>query len=57
VDNILKLKESDKGEVQLNEEKKNDINNIELNQLKYKSNSSSSTNIKNGNEVKLDADE
>ena len=60
VDNILKLKESDKGEVQLNEEikenKENNIN-VELSQLKNrKSNSSSSSNINNNNEVKLDVD-
>ena len=60
VDNILKLKESDKGEVQLNEEKnhdkKNNIN-VELSQLKNRnSNSSSSSNINNNNEVKLDVD-
>jgi len=55
VDNILKLKESDKGDVKLNGEKKNEIgdsNNVEINQLKNK-NFSSSTNI-NANEVKLD---
>ena len=55
VDNILKLKESDKGGVKLNGEKKNEIggsNNVEINQLKNK-NFSSSTNI-NANEVKLD---
>ena len=55
VDNILKLKESDKGDVKLNGEKKNEIggsNNVEINQLKDK-NFSSSTNI-NANEVKLD---
>ena len=55
VDNILKLKESDKGGVKLNGEKKNEIggsNNVEINQLKDK-NFSSSTNI-NANEVKLD---
>ena len=60
VDNILKLKESDKGEIQLNEEKKenngNNIN-VELSQLKNRnSNSSSSSNINNNNEVKLDVD-
>lgn len=59
VDNILKLKESDKDEINLNEEKKdNNINNIELGQLKDKnrnSNSSSSTDV-NNNEVKLDID-
>ena len=59
VDNILKLKESDKDEVNLNEEKKNsNVNNIELGQLKDKnrnSNSSSSTDG-NNNEVKLDID-
>lgn len=59
VDNILKLKESDKDEVNLNEEKKDsNINNIELGQLKDKnrnSNSSSSTDV-NNNEVKLDID-
>ena len=59
VDNILKLKESDKDEVNLNEEKKNsNVNNIELGQLKDKnrnSNSSSSTDV-NNNEVKLDID-
>jgi len=54
VDNILKLKESDKGEVKLNGEKKGETNgnNVEINQLKDK-NFSSSTNI-NANEVKLD---
>lgn len=55
VDNILKLKESDKGDMKLNGEKKNEIggsNNVEINQLKNK-NFSSSTNI-NANEVKLD---
>lgn len=55
VDNILKLKESDKGDVKLNGEKKNEIggsNNVEINQLKDK-NFSSSTNI-NANEMKLD---
>jgi hypothetical protein len=59
VDNILKLKESDKDEVNLNEEKKDsNVNNIELGQLKDKnrnSNSSSSTDV-NNNEVKLDID-
>ena len=59
VDNILKLKDSDKDEVNLNEEKKeSNINNIELGQLKDKnrnSNSSSSTDG-NNNEVKLDID-
>ena len=58
VDNILKLKESDKDEVKLNGEKKGEIDdnknnvNVEVNQLKDK-NFNSSTNI-NGNEVKLD---
>ena len=58
VDNILKLKESDKDEVKLNGEKKgdkldnNNKYNIEINQLKDK-NFSSSTSI-NGNEMKLD---
>ena len=58
VDNILKLKESDKDEVKLNGEKKGEIDdnknnvNVEINQLKDK-NFNSSTNI-NGNEVKLD---
>ena len=59
VDNILKLKESDKGEINLNEEKKQNKMNIELNQLKEKSinrNSSSSTDIKNANEEKLDVE-
>ena len=59
VDNILKLKESDKDEVNLNEEKKDsNVNNIELGQLKDKnrnSNSSSSTDV-NNSEVKLDID-
>ena len=59
VDNILKLKESDKDEVKLNEEKKDsNLNNIELGHLKDKnrnSNSSSSTDV-NNNEVKLDID-
>ena len=58
VDNILKLKESDKDDVKLNGEKKgdkldsNNKYNIEINQLKDK-NFSSSTSI-NGNEMKLD---
>ena len=58
VDNILKLKESDKDDVKLNGEKKgdkidsNNKFNIEINQLKDK-NFSSSTNI-NANEIKLD---
>ena len=61
VDNILKLKESDKDEVKLNGQKKgnsgdnnDNINNInvEINQLKDR-NISSSTNI-NSNEIKLD---
>ena len=58
VDNILKLKESDKDDVKLNGEKKGEIDdnknnvNVEINQLKDK-NFNSSTNI-NGNEVKLD---
>ena len=58
VDNILKLKESDKDDVKLNGEKKgdkidsNNKFNIEINQLKDK-NFSSSTNI-NANEMKLD---
>ncbi len=60
VDNILKLKESDKNQFNLNEEKKvqNNNVNIELNQLKNKNiNSSSSSNINNNNnEVKLDDD-
>ena len=59
VDNILKLKESDKGEVRLNGEKKesNENNvNIELNQLKNKNRSSNSSSDINDNEVKLDAD-
>ena len=57
VDNILKLKESDKDDVKLNGEKKgdkldnNNKYNIEINQLKDK-NFSSSTSI-NGNEMKL----
>jgi hypothetical protein len=60
VDNILKLKESDKPEGNLKEEKEenreNNVN-IELNQLKNRSsnNSSSSSNV-NNNEVRLDAD-
>ena len=58
VDNILKLKESDKDDVKLNGEKKGDKTdsnnkfNIEINKLKDK-NFSSSTSI-NGNEMKLD---
>ena len=58
VDNILKLKESDKDDVKLNGEKKgdkldnNNKYNIEINQLKDK-NFSSSTSI-NGNEMKVD---
>ena len=61
VDNILKLKESDKSEVGLNEGKKENNVNIELNQLKNKNDKSvsSSTNIQNidnQNEVKLDED-
>ena len=58
VDNILKLKESDKDDVKLNGEKKgdkidsNNKFNIEINQLKDK-NFSSSTSI-NRNEMKLD---
>ena len=60
VDNILKLKESDKNQFNLNEEKKvqNNNVNIELNQLKNKNiNSGSSSNINNNNnEVKLDDD-
>ena len=58
VDNILKLKESDKDDVKLNGEKKgdkldnNNKYNIEINQLKDK-NFNSSTSI-NGNEMKLD---
>ena len=58
VDNILKLKESDKDDVKLNGEKKgdkldnNNKYNIEINQLKDR-NFSSSTSI-NGNEMKLD---
>ena len=62
VDNILKLKESDKGDVKLNGEKKeeieinnNNINNVEINQLKN-GNFSSSSNI-NGNEIKLDEEQ
>ena len=58
VDNILKLKESDKDDVKLNGEKKGEKNdgnnniNVEINQLKDK-NISSSTDI-NVNEIKLD---
>ena len=58
VDNILKLKESDKDDVKLNGEKKGEKNdgnnniNVEINQLKDK-NFSSSTDI-NANEIKLD---
>ena len=58
VDNILKLKESDKDDVKLNGEKKGEKNdgnnniNVEINQLKDK-NISSSTDI-NANEIKLD---
>lgn len=56
VDNILKLKESDKKSSNFKEEEinKNNINNIEIDQLKEKS--SSSTNLNNQNEVKLDAE-
>ena len=59
VDNILKLKESDKGEVKLNGEKKENYENnvnIELNQLKNKNKSSNSSSDINDNEVKLDGD-
>ena len=57
VDNILKLKASDKNEVQLNEEKKQSNINVELSQLKNRnSNSNSSSNINSNNEVKLDID-
>ena len=58
VDNILKLKESDKDDVKLNGEKKGEKNdgnnniNVEINQLKDK-NISSSTDI-NANKIKLD---
>ena len=57
VDNILKLKESDKDDVKLNGQKKgeksdNNNINIEINQIKDK-NITSSTNI-NENEIKLD---
>ncbi len=59
VDNILKLKESDKGNLTLNGEKKenseNNVN-IELNQLKDKNRNSNSSSDVNDNEVKLDAD-
>ena len=60
VDNILKLKESDKPTGNLKEEKEenreNNVN-IELNQLKNRSsNSSSSSSNVNNNEVRLDAD-
>jgi hypothetical protein len=60
VDNILKLKESDKPAGNLKEEKEenreNNVN-IELNQLKNRSsNSSSSSSNVNNNEVRLDAD-
>ena len=58
VDNILKLKESDKGDVKINGEKKGDIKekdnnniNVEINQFKD-GNFSSSTDL-NENEVKL----
>ena len=63
VDNILKLKESDKDDVKLNGEKKGNNNensenknniNVEINQLKER-NVSSSTDI-NRNDVKLDED-
>ena len=59
VDNILKLKESDKGEISLNKEEKENKVNIELNQLKDKNynGTSSSTDIKNNKEEKLDVDE
>ena len=58
VDNILKLKESDKGDLKLNGEKKGEssgkgnIINVEINQIQEK-NFSSSTDL-NGNEMKLD---
>ena len=58
VDNILKLKESDKGDLKLNGEKKGEssgkgnIINVEINQIQEK-NFSSSTDL-NGNDMKLD---
>ena len=58
VDNILKLKESDKGDLKLNGEKKGEssgkgnIINVEINQIQEK-NFSSSIDL-NGNEIKLD---
>ena len=62
VDNILKLKESDKGDVKINGEKKGDIKekdnnniNVEINQFKD-GNFSSSTDL-NENEVKLDEEQ
>ena len=65
VDNILKLKESDKDDVKLNGEKKREMNdnnninqnniNVEINQLKDR-NINSSTDI-NGNEDKLDEEQ
>ena len=65
VDNILKLKESDKDDVKLNGEKKGEMNdnnninqnniNVEINQLKDR-NINSSTDI-NGNEDKLDEEQ
>ena len=55
VDNILKLKESNKDELEVDGKKlQNSKVNIELNQLKDKN--SSSTNELNNNEVKLDVD-
>ena len=58
VDNILKLKESDKPEGNLKEEKEenreNNVN-IELNQLKNR-NSNNSASSSNNNEVRLDVD-
>ena len=62
VDNILKLKESDKEDVKINGEKKGDIKekdnnniNVEINQFKD-GNFSSSTDL-NENEVKLDEEQ
>ena len=59
VDNILKLKESNKDEIEVNGQKiQNNNVNIELNKLKDRNRNSntSSSNDLNNNEVKLDAD-
>ena len=55
VDNILKLKESDKPEGNLKEENRENNVNIELNQLKNR-NSNNSASSSNNNEVRLDVD-